>query len=175
MGHMRLFFFSLLILGCVLQTPGAAEPEICAGAETIIRPEPEGIAEPVICAQPVICDPLQEVCMKMEIAIEEPILASLQEMGITEMTLTPAIDGEWYRTFSIEDKTIVTFADKADPLSLNFEDGVLVTYATCEGNKVYAFCQIQEDLKGEYPAEMRLNLNPILGECNIEVFCTQCP
>lgn len=167
MALSRLLFLGLLISGCMLQTSGFAESEICA--ETVTQSEPEATSEPVI------CDPLQEICIKMEIAIEEPILANLQEMGIMEMTLTPAIDGAWSRTFPVENGTIDTFSDKADPLSLNFEDGILVTYATCEGNKVYAFCQVQEDLKGQYPAEMRLNLNPILGECNIEVFYTQCP
>lgn len=167
MALSKLFFLSLLISGCVLQTSGFAEPVTCS--------ESEATPEPVFSAQPVICDPLQEICIKMEIAIEEPILASLQEMGVTEMTLTPAIDGAWSRKFPVENGMIETFVDKADPLSLNFEDGILVTYATCEGNKVYAFCQVQEDLKGEFPSEMRLNLNPILGECNIEVFYTQCP
>ena len=171
MDLMRLFFLSFLISGFVLQTSGFAESE----PETVTCAESEAAPEPVFSAQPVICDPLQEVCIKMEIAIEAPILASLQEMGVMEMTLTPAIDGAWSRTFPVENGTIETFSDKADPLSLNFEDGILVTYATCEGDKVYAFCQVQEDLKGQYPAEMRLNLNPILGECNIEVFYTQCP
>src|SRR5690606_29437854 len=104
MGLMRLFFLSLLISGCVLQTSGFAESVTCAEhvisseiatgsgpvtcAESVISSESATSPRSVMCAQPVICDPLQVICMKMEIAIEEPILASLQEMGITVMTLT---------------------------------------------------------------------------------------
>ena len=91
------------------------------------------------------------------------------------MTLRPAVDCGWKQTFPLENGTILSFSDKADPLNLDFQQGLLVTYNTCEGEMVYAFCQIQEDLKGNFPEEMKLHLDPILGQCRIEVLCTQCP
>ena len=43
-------------------------------------------------------------------------------------------------------------------------------------NYVYAFCKMDGvDLKGEFPKEINLYLSPVLGQCKVEVVCTQCP
>ena len=149
MGALRSIFFSLL-LSCMAFSPQAF-------------------------AEHVICDPLQEICMTLEIDIDGATLCNLQELGVQEMTLQPAAECGWKRTFPVESGTLLSFSDKADPLSLDFQQGLLVTYTTFEGEMVYAFCQIQEDLKGTFPEEMKLHLDPIFGQCRIEVLCSQCP
>lgn len=149
MGALRSILFSLLIAWAAFSTKAFAEH--------------------------VICDPLQSVDMNLEIEIDQMTLCDLRDLEVTEMTLRPAVDCGWKRSFPLENGTTLKFCDKADPLSLELQQGVLVTYNTCEGEMVYAFCQIQEDMKGKYPQEMKLHLDPILGQCRIEVLCTQCP
>lgn len=127
-------------------------------------------------AEPVICDPMQAIAVQMEISIEDDILADLQESGIQELSLTPAADFTWTEAFPVEDGAKLTLIDTADPLSLSLQDGLLVTYKSCEDDIVYAYCQLpREELKGTYPKDVRLHLTPALNQCTIEVLCTQCP
>lgn len=126
--------------------------------------------------EPVICDPLQTIVVKVEVVIEDPILMDLQKRGIQELYLTPAEDFCWEKPFPVINGTTLTLVDTADPLSLDLQDGLLVTYKSCDNNIIYAYCQMPPDcLKGEYPQNVRLHLNPAIKQCEIEVLCTQCP
>lgn len=126
--------------------------------------------------EPVICDPLQTIVVKVEVVIEDPILMDLQTRGIQELYLTPAEDFCWEKAFPVENGATLTLMDMADPLSLDMQDGLIVSYKTCDANIIYAYCQMpSECLKGAYPQNVRLRLNPALKQCKIEVLCTQCP
>jgi hypothetical protein len=125
--------------------------------------------------EPVICDPMQAIAVNVEIVIPEPIMMELNRRGIHQMSLIPAVDLNWTRTFPVQNGARLSLVDNADPLSINLQQGLLVTYKTCLGDIVYAYCQMTNDcLKGEYPKEVRLHLTPVLGQCEIEVLCTQC-
>ncbi len=127
-------------------------------------------------AEPVICDPMQAIAIQMEVSIKNDVFTDLQELGIQEMSLTPAADFSWTEVFPVKDGAKLTLIDKADPLSLSLQDGLLVTYKSCEDDIVYAYCQLpREELKGTYPKDVKLHLTPALNQCTIEVVCTQCP
>lgn len=126
-------------------------------------------------AEPVICDPMQSIDINMEIVINDAVMAELTESGVQELSLTPALDFAWTQDFPAVNGTKLTLTDNADPLSINLQDGLLVTYKSCEGDIIYAYCQTTEDLKGEFPKDVKLHLNPALKQCKIEVICTQCP
>jgi hypothetical protein len=125
--------------------------------------------------EPVICDPMQSIAVNVEVAIPDPVLMDLQKRGIQQMSLTPAVDQSWIRTFPVQNGARLTLMDMADPLSIDMQEGLLVTYNTCVGDIVYAYCRMTNDcLKGEYPKEVILHLTPAFRQCEIEVLCTQC-
>ncbi len=126
-------------------------------------------------AEPVICDPMQAIAVNVEVVIENPVLMDLQKRGIQQMSLTPAVNLCWTKAFPVVNGAKLTLIDTADPLSLSMQEGLLVTYKTCEGDIVYAYCQMpNECLKGEYPRDVRLHLTPVLRQCEVEVLCMQC-
>jgi len=125
--------------------------------------------------EPVICDPMQAIDVSMEVIINDSIMADLQETGIQEFSLTPAENFSWTETFPAINGAQIKLTDTADPLSIAMQEGLLVTYNSCEGSIVYAYCQLTDDLKGAFPKDVKLHLNPALKQCKIEVLCTQCP
>ena len=125
--------------------------------------------------EPVICDPMQAIAVNLEIVIPNPVLEDLRNRGIQQLALTPAVNVGWRKTFPVQSGARLTLVDNADPLTIDMQEGLLVTYKTCLGDIVYAYCQMtNECLKGEYPKDVRLHLTPALGQCEIEVLCTQC-
>ncbi|OJW50146.1 MAG: hypothetical protein BGO67_02115 [Alphaproteobacteria bacterium 41-28] len=125
--------------------------------------------------EPVICDPMQAIAVNLEIVIPNPVLEDLRKRGIQQLSLTPAVNFGWRKTFPVQSGARLTLVDNADPLTIDMQEGLLVTYKTCLGDIVYAYCQMtNECLKGEYPKDVRLHLTPALGQCEIEVLCTQC-
>jgi len=131
----------------------------------------------VLMAEPIMCDPSQKILVKMKVSIQEPILMDLEGKGIDKLTITPAKDSFWGKTFPVEDETEICLYDEGDPLTMALQEGLLVTYPVgCDQYKVYAFCQMDSvNLNGELPKEVILYLNPTLDQCRIEVCDTQCP
>jgi hypothetical protein len=126
--------------------------------------------------EPVICDPMQAISVNMEVVFENESMLDLKEEGIQMLSLTPAADFSWKKEFSLENGTTLKLQNTADLITLNMQDGLLVTYNTCDGEMLYAYCQVsEEDLKGQFPKDVRLHLSPILHQCHIEVLSTQCP
>jgi hypothetical protein len=125
--------------------------------------------------EPVICDPMQAIAVNLEVAITNPVLEDLGKRGIQRLSLTPAVNLGWTKAFPAHNGARLTLVDNADPLTIDMQEGLLVTYKTCLGDIVYAYCQLTNPcLKGEYPKDVRLHLTPALGRCEIEVLCTQC-
>ncbi len=132
--------------------------------------------QPGTAVDTIICDPMQAIVVNMRVSMEDPLLQDLQRRGIQELSLTPAGDSSWVKTFPLENGVILTLEDTADPLALDMREGLLVTYKSCEDDIIYAYCQIPpDDLKGRFPKDVVLHLNPVLNKCNIEIICTQCP
>ncbi len=128
-------------------------------------------------AEPIICDPNEKIAVDVNVIIDDNTFEDLQQMGAYDLTLLPASDFFWEKTFPARPDTQITLYDEADPLTLSFQEGLLVTYPQgCDENYVYAFCKMDGvDLKGEFPREVNLYLSPALGQCKVEVVCTQCP
>jgi hypothetical protein len=126
-------------------------------------------------ADPVICDPMQPIRAVVQVAIDNDVLAELQDLGVNELSITPGTYNSWTEKFPAKNGAEVTIVDYGDPLTIDMQEGLLVTYKTCENDIVYAFCQIPEqDLQGQYPETVRLHLNPAFKRCCIEVLTTQC-
>lgn len=150
MRHIILFVCCFITSSIGLQTKGASEP--------------------------VICDPMQAINVDVEVVIEDESALELRAEGIQELFLTPVGDFSWKKGFPLENGAKFRLQNTSDLLTLNMQDGLLVTYNTCDGEMVYAYCQAaEEDLKGQFPKDVRLHLSPILGNCRIEILCTQCP
>lgn len=128
-------------------------------------------------AEAIMCDPNEKIPVTVNVMVDDQTLDDLQQKGIEELTLIPASDFFWTKSFPLESETAITLYDEADPLTLSFQEGLLVTYPKgCDEDFVYAFCHMDGvDLKGEFPKEVNLYLSPALGKCTIEVVCTQCP
>lgn len=128
-------------------------------------------------AEAIMCDPNEKIPVTVNVMVDDQTLGDLQERGVQELTLIPASDFFWTKSFPLESETAITLYDEADPLTLSFQEGLLVTYPKgCDEDFVYAFCHMDGvDLKGEFPKEVNLYLSPALGKCTIEVVCTQCP
>lgn len=128
-------------------------------------------------ADVIMCDPNEKIAVDVNVIIDDQTFEDLQQRGAYELTLLPSSDFFWKKSFPAQSETTITLYDEADPLTLSFQEGLLVTYPKgCDENWVYAFCQLDGvDLKGEFPKEVNLYLNPALGKCTIEVLCTQCP
>lgn len=129
-------------------------------------------------ADPIMCDPNQKVLLDVNVIVKKDVLKDLQQRGVQKMKLYPATDFFWSKDFTLEEETTITLESEGDPLTLALQEGILVTYSSQCGTEdlVYAFCQVDGDnLKGEFPREVNLHLNPALNKCKIEVVCTQCP
>lgn len=126
-------------------------------------------------AAPVICDPMQAIDINMEILIDDAVMKNLNESGITTLSLKSVLGSPWSEEIPVEKRTELKLSDTADPISLTLQKGLLVTYKSCEGDIIYAFCQMDQDLNGEYPKDVRLCLSPALAKCKIKVLSTQCP
>ncbi|MBS0271526.1 MAG: hypothetical protein JSR85_02630 [Proteobacteria bacterium] len=126
--------------------------------------------------EPVICDPLQAINVNVEVVFEDESVLGLKEEGVQTLSLIPSADFSWRKDFPLENGTTFRLQNTADLITLNMQDGLLVTYKTCEGETIYAYCQLpDEQLKGQFPKDVRLHLSPILHQCCIEVLSTQCP
>lgn len=124
----------------------------------------------------IMCDPNEKIPVTVNVLIDDNTFEDLQQMGAYDLTLVPASDFFWTKSFPAKPDTQIILYDEADPLTLSFQEGLLVTYPQGCDNYVYAFCHMDGvDLKGEFPKEVNLYLNPALGKCKIEVVCTQCP
>lgn len=162
MGTKKLFLFFVIFCSVILPNKGHAG----YNAQSLAQNP---------CAEPVICDPMQAIAVTLDIAIQVPVLMDLKKRGIQQMSLTPVTDFSWVKTFPVENGARVILVDNADPLTVGLSEGLIVTYKTCAGDIVYTFCKMPDDcLKGEYPKNVRLHLNPALRACVIEVLCTQC-
>ncbi|HUX80412.1 MAG TPA: hypothetical protein VMW10_11830 [Alphaproteobacteria bacterium] len=161
----KLFLCAVIFCSAILQNKSYAE----YNAQSLVQN----------CAEPVICDPMQAIAATMEIDIPPPVLMDLKKRGIEELSITPVMDFCWTKTLPVENGAKLTLVDNADPLTVGMNEGYVVTYKTgagpCAGQIVYAFCKMSNDcLKGEYPKNVKLHLTPVLGQCEIEVLCTQC-
>lgn len=126
-------------------------------------------------AATVICDPMQEIAINMDIHIDDMVMKNLNASGIHMLSLKSIVGLPWSKEIPVKCQHKITFTGKSDPLSLSLQKGLLVTYKTCNGEIVYAFCQMDQDLEGEYPKDVNLCISPALGKCRIKVLCTQCP
>ncbi len=126
-------------------------------------------------AVPVICDPMQAIRVNMEVVIEPYILKNLFDSGITQLSIRSVLGTPWVEEVPVTERTMLTLENTSDPLSLSLQKGLLVTYKNCEDDIIYAFCQMNQDLEGEFPKDVRLTINPSIQKCKIETLCTQCP
>lgn len=124
---------------------------------------------------PVICDPMQEIKIKMEVSIDEAVMKKLQKANVSTLSMQSIAGFPWHQEFPVEEQTELTLVGKSDPLSLSLQKGLLITYKSCNNDIVYAFCQMDQDLEGQFPKEVRLCINPAVNKCRIKVLCTQCP
>lgn len=126
-------------------------------------------------ASPVICDPMQQVQIKMEVNIESAVMKSLRKANVGTLCMQSIAGVPWKKEFPVEHQTEIILEGKSDPLSISLQKGLLVTYKNCKDDIVFAFCQLDEDLEGEFPKDVKLCLNPAANKCRIKVLCTQCP
>lgn len=123
-----------------------------------------------------LCDPEKEITTNITIGIDAPIIKDLKARGVQELVLTPVMDFSWEKTFSLKNEAVIAVQGVADDITIDMQMGLLVAYKKGEEDLLYAYCQVEnEDLKGEFPEDLKLHLNPALNQCVIEVVKTQCP
>jgi hypothetical protein len=126
--------------------------------------------------KPSLCDSDQKIPINITTAIESSVLKELKAKGVQELNLMPVMDFAWTKSFPLKEGASVTLKDTADLLTTDVQMGLVVTYKKGEEEILYAYCQVDlEDLKGEFPKDLKIHLSPILHNCKIDVVSTQCP
>ncbi|MBY0500480.1 MAG: hypothetical protein K2P93_00570 [Alphaproteobacteria bacterium] len=123
-----------------------------------------------------LCDPEKEITTNITIEVDTPFIKDLKARGVQELVITPVMDFSWEKTFSLKNEAVIAVQGVAEDITIDMQMGLLVAYKKGDEYLLYAYCQVEnEDLKGEFPKELKLHLNPGLNQCVIEVVKTQCP
>ncbi len=109
-------------------------------------------------ASHVICDPMQQIQVKMEINIEQSVMKVLHKANVGMLSMRSIAGFPWKQEFPVEGQSEIILEGKSDPLSISLQKGLLITYKTCKDDIVFAFCQLDEDLEGEFPKDVKLCL-----------------